>query len=43
MVPFVHVLYLVDGERKVAMSYIYEAMEKAKDTIMKSFNNNESK
>ncbi|WVZ25106.1 hypothetical protein V8G54_003650 [Vigna mungo] len=30
-------------ERKTTMGYIYEAMEKAKETIMKSFNNNESK
>ena len=28
MAPLVHVLRLVDGERKVAMGYIYEAMEK---------------
>jgi len=42
MAPLVHVLRLVDGERKAAMGYIYEAMEKAKETIMKSFNNNES-
>jgi len=43
MAPFVKVLRLVDGERKPAMSYIYEAMNKAKETIIKSFNNNESK
>jgi len=43
LTPFVHVLRLVDGERKVALGYIYEAMEKAKETIMKSFSNNESK
>ncbi|XP_027932739.1 uncharacterized protein LOC114188342 [Vigna unguiculata] len=43
MAPLVHVLRLVDGERKAAMGYIYEAMEKAKETIMKSFNNDESK
>ncbi|XP_068490461.1 uncharacterized protein [Phaseolus vulgaris] len=43
MAPLVHVLRLVDGERKTTMGYIYEAMEKAKETIMKSFNNNESK
>jgi len=43
MAPLVHVLRLVDGERKAAMGYIYEAMEKAKETIMKSFNNKESK
>uniref|UniRef100_A0A0R0H3S6 BED-type domain-containing protein n=1 Tax=Glycine max TaxID=3847 RepID=A0A0R0H3S6_SOYBN len=43
MAPLVKVLRLVDGERKPAMGYIYEAMDKAKETIMKSFNNNESK
>jgi len=37
------VLRLVYGERKPAMGYIYEAMTKAKETIMKSFNNNENK
>ncbi|KAL5190703.1 hypothetical protein HKD37_04G010081 [Glycine soja] len=36
-------LHLVDGERKPVMGYIYEAMDKAKETIIKSFNNNESK
>ncbi|KAL2963744.1 hypothetical protein AAZX31_17G218300 [Glycine max] len=43
MAPLVKVLRLVDGERKPAMGYIYEAMDKAKKTIIKSFNNNESK
>jgi len=43
MAPLVHVLRLVDGERKTIMSYIYEAIEKAKETIMKSCNKNESK
>jgi len=43
MAPLVHVLRLVDGEIKTAMGYIYETMEKAKETIMKSFNNDESK
>ena len=43
MAPLVHVLRLVDGERKAAIGYIYEAMEKAKEIIMKSFNNDESK
>jgi len=40
MAPLVHVLRLVDGERKVAMGYIYEAIKKVKETKMKSFNNN---
>uniref|UniRef100_A0A0R0K6W7 BED-type domain-containing protein n=1 Tax=Glycine max TaxID=3847 RepID=A0A0R0K6W7_SOYBN len=43
MAPLVKVLRLVDGERKPAMGYIYEAMDKAKETIIKSFNNNGSK
>jgi len=43
MAPLVHVLRLVDGERKATIGYIYETMEKAKETIMKSFNNDESK
>jgi len=34
--PLIHVLRLVDG------SYIYKAMEKIKETITKSFINNES-
>ncbi|KAG5091249.1 hypothetical protein JHK82_050027 [Glycine max] len=43
MAPLVKVLRLVDGERKPTMGYIYEAMDKEKETIIKSFNNNESK
>ncbi|RZB42889.1 PHD finger protein ING1 isoform B [Glycine soja] len=43
MTPLVKVLCLVDGEKKPAMGYIYETMDKAKETIIKSFNNNESK
>jgi len=43
MAPLVHVLRLVDGERKATMGYIYEAMEKAKEKIVKSFNKDESK
>ncbi|XP_027911484.1 uncharacterized protein LOC114170198 [Vigna unguiculata] len=43
MAPLIHVLRLVDGERKATMGYIYEAMEKAKETIAKSFNKDESK
>ena len=39
----VHVLRLVDGEKKVPMGYIYEAMNRAKDTIVRSFNENEEK
>ncbi|RVW92379.1 hypothetical protein CK203_032455 [Vitis vinifera] len=41
--PLVRVLHLVDGEKKTPMGYIYEAMNKAKDTIVRSFNGNEEK
>ncbi|RVW72086.1 hypothetical protein CK203_054783 [Vitis vinifera] len=41
--PLVHVLRLVDGEKKAPMGYIYEAMNRAKDTIVRSFNENEEK
>ncbi|XP_042416539.1 uncharacterized protein LOC122005539 isoform X1 [Zingiber officinale] len=41
--PLVRVLRLVDGERKPAMSYIYEAMDRAKETIMKAFKEKEEK
>ncbi|KAK6142016.1 hypothetical protein DH2020_016197 [Rehmannia glutinosa] len=41
--PLVRVLRMVDGERKPAMGYIYEAMDRAKETIMKAFNENENK
>lgn len=35
--PLVKVLRLVDGERKPPMGYIYEAMDRAKETISKTF------
>lgn len=35
--PLVKVLRMVDGERKPPMGYIYEAMDRAKETISKSF------
>ncbi|RVW58026.1 hypothetical protein CK203_114209 [Vitis vinifera] len=41
--PLVRVLCLVDGEKKASMGYIYEAMNRAKDTIVRSFNGNEEK
>ena len=41
--PLVHVHHLVDGEKKNPMGYIYEAMNRAKDTIVRSFNGNEEK
>ncbi|XP_057739693.1 uncharacterized protein LOC130956701 [Arachis stenosperma] len=37
------VLRLVDGEKKPPIKYIYEAMEKAKECIMKTFLNDKSK
>ena len=43
MGPLVRVLRMVDGEKKAAMGYIYEAMEKVKETIKKSFNGIEKK
>ena len=41
--PIVCVLCLVDGEKKAPMGYIYEAMTRAKETIVKSFLGNEEK
>ncbi|RVW84749.1 hypothetical protein CK203_046690 [Vitis vinifera] len=41
--PLARVLCLVDGEKKAPMGYIYEAMNRAKDTIVRSFNANEEK
>ncbi|RVW91134.1 hypothetical protein CK203_039963 [Vitis vinifera] len=41
--PLVRVLRLVDGEKKDPMGYIYEAMNRAKDAIVRSFNGNEEK
>ncbi|XP_015932601.1 uncharacterized protein LOC107458900 [Arachis duranensis] len=43
MGPPIRVFRLVDGEKKPPMGYIYEAMEKAKECIMKAFLNDESK
>ena len=39
--PLVHVLCLVDGERKAPMGYINEAMTSAKKTTVKIFLGNE--
>ncbi|KAJ9132775.1 hypothetical protein P3X46_033612 [Hevea brasiliensis] len=41
--PLVRVLRLVDGEKMPAMGYIYEAMDRAKEAIAKSFDENEEK
>ncbi|CAL0316902.1 unnamed protein product [Lupinus luteus] len=43
MGPLVKVLRLVDSEKKAAMGYIYEAMDKAKEAIIKAFNEKENK
>ncbi|KAK4271022.1 hypothetical protein QN277_019778 [Acacia crassicarpa] len=43
MGPLVRVLRLVDNEKRPAMEYIYEAMDRAKEAIQKSFNGNEDK
>lgn len=39
--PLVKVLRLVDGERRPPMGYIYEAMDRAKEAIAKSFKDKE--
>ncbi|KAL0844369.1 hypothetical protein Bca101_017615 [Brassica carinata] len=39
--PLVKALRLVDGEKKPAMGYIYEAMDRAKETIAQTFNHRE--
>lgn len=41
--PLVTVLRLVDGEKKPSMGYIYEAMDRAKESIEKTFNYDERK
>ncbi|XP_042067400.1 uncharacterized protein LOC121810716 [Salvia splendens] len=41
--PLIEVLRMVDAERKPAMGYIYEAMDRCKETISKSFKGNEEK
>lgn len=41
--PLVRVLRLVDGEKKPPMGYIYEAMDRAKETITKSFSGREER
>ncbi|XP_075493545.1 uncharacterized protein LOC142531331 [Primulina tabacum] len=41
--PLLEVLRLVDGEKKPAMGYIYEAMDRAKEKIAKAFGNNEDR
>ncbi|XP_020090213.1 uncharacterized protein LOC109711517 isoform X2 [Ananas comosus] len=41
--PLVRVLRLVDGEKRPAMGYIYEAMDRAKEAIARSFKEREEK
>lgn len=43
MGPLVQVLRLVDNEKKPAMGYIYEAMDRAKENIQNAFKGNEAK
>ena len=43
MGSLVQVLRLVNNERKPAMGYMYEAMDRAKEAIIKAFNENEEK
>ncbi|XP_019460033.1 PREDICTED: uncharacterized protein LOC109359793 [Lupinus angustifolius] len=43
MRPLVIVIRLVDIEKKATMGYIYEAMDKAKEVIIKAFNEKENK
>ncbi|KAI5419265.1 hypothetical protein KIW84_043438 [Lathyrus oleraceus] len=38
--PLLKVLRMVDSDEKVAMGYIYEAMDQAKEEIQTSYNNN---
>lgn len=35
--PLAKVLRIIDGEKKPPMGYIYEAMDRAKEAIQKSF------
>ena len=39
--PLIKVLRLVDGEKKPPMGYIYESIDRAKETITNSFEGNE--
>jgi hypothetical protein len=41
--PLVRVLRLVDGEKNPPMGYIYEAMDRAKECILKAFDMKELK
>ena len=38
VLPLVKMLRLVDGDIKLTMNYIYEAMDRAKEQIDKNFN-----
>nr|DAD48928.1 TPA_asm: hypothetical protein HUJ06_018865 [Nelumbo nucifera] len=41
--PLIHVLRLVDRENKPSMGHIYEAMDRAKETIANAFGGNKEK
>ncbi|XP_038998063.1 uncharacterized protein LOC120123186 [Hibiscus syriacus] len=43
MGPLIKVLRLVDGEKRPAIGYVYEVMDRAKEAIANSFNNVEDK
>lgn len=43
MCPLVMVLRIADNETRPPMGYIYEAMDRAKETILKSFDNHREK
>ena len=43
MGPLVKILWLVDNERKSAMGYIYETIDRCNKITKKSFNENENK
>lgn len=40
--PLVHVLRIVNGERELAMAYIYGAMDECKEKITSNFNGDAS-
>ncbi|XP_055824274.1 uncharacterized protein LOC129892736 [Solanum dulcamara] len=41
--PLINVLRMVDGEKKLPMGYIYEVMDRAKESIEKAFNYDDRK
>ncbi|XP_075095242.1 uncharacterized protein LOC142173535 [Nicotiana tabacum] len=43
MGPLIKIFWLVDNEKKTVMGYIYEAMDRAKEAIVKAFDRNSTK